>query len=86
MASSIGMLVLAVLWLVCAVASLRVAARLAAQHEQRVRHAHGDVHAWPQHHPGAHERPPVPLLRTARRWAVAARRRAARLRHRLIGR
>ncbi|WP_432971083.1 hypothetical protein [Dactylosporangium sp. CA-233914] len=43
--SFVGILVFAVLWLACAVASLCVAARLAGQYERRPRHPHGGEHA-----------------------------------------
>lgn len=63
-----GIIVLAALWLACAVAALCVAARLARRNDRRGRHAHGDEHAWVRPHPGAHERPPGSLRRAIRRW------------------
>ncbi|WP_432969267.1 hypothetical protein [Dactylosporangium sp. CA-233914] len=80
MASSIGIVVLAVLWLACAAAALHIAVRLARQHERRMRHAHGDEHAWIRPRHGRHERPRGTLRTALRHWATASRRRRHRAR------
>ncbi|MEV6931793.1 hypothetical protein AB0M46_45900 [Dactylosporangium sp. NPDC051485] len=67
---SIGVLVLAVLWLACAVAALRIAVRLTRQTERHMRHVHGDVHASVRPRHGSHERPPGAV----RHWAALPKR------------
>ncbi|GAA2366899.1 hypothetical protein [Dactylosporangium salmoneum] len=67
---SIGILVLAVLWLACAVAALRVAVRLTRQAERHMRHVHGDEHAWIRPRHAGHERPPGAV----RRWTAMPKR------------
>ncbi|GAA2362471.1 hypothetical protein [Dactylosporangium salmoneum] len=79
---SIGVLVLAVLWLACAVAALRVAVRLARQAERHMRHVHGDEHAWIRPRPGSHERPGG----AGRRWAALPKRLVLKALHRPAGR
>ncbi|GGM68481.1 hypothetical protein ACFFX1_14880 [Dactylosporangium sucinum] len=85
MAASIGIAVFGVLWLACALAALRVAARLAEQNERHMRHAHGDVHAWSRPRYGIHEKKSSDVVRS---WAAAPMRgllgawRRARAKHR----
>ncbi|MER7281908.1 hypothetical protein ABT369_46500 [Dactylosporangium sp. NPDC000244] len=82
MATLIGVLVLAVLWLACAVAALRVAARLARQYEHRMRHAHGDA-LWSRLSSGGRAGPSAEFRLAVRRWAAARNRLFARVRHRV---
>ncbi|MFG2041844.1 hypothetical protein [Dactylosporangium sp. NPDC048998] len=75
-----GVLVLVALWLVCALATLCVASRLARQSDQHLRHGDRHEHSWPApHHDTLGE--PLQGARRALRPRPRARRAGRRLSH-----